>query len=387
LRQQLVRIQVVNIGQVGDVTQLAGFGSFAEYSLATATVRQAIEVARRAGLIGEDILGSGFDLDVDVVRGAGAFLCGESTAMVNVLENKKCQPRKRPPHLSEVGLWGKPTCINNVETLANVPLIIGEGAAWFRSVGTEKSPGTKIFSVVGSVERCGLVEVPMGCSLGTLVVDIASAQNPKAVQIGGPSGVILPTSLSELEISFEGLDEVDGMMGSGGLVVISETQCVVDTTQYLLAFSSKQSCKRCSVCRDGSAESAELLKRITCGQGSLGDIEKLREWAELSKKRNLCGLGRTAFNPVISGLRYFMDEYLAHIEGRCPGLVCRELISYEIDETRCQGERCCLLTCPGNAIKGSFGKPGHIVSRLCQKCGMCIVSCPYKAVRVKSPAV
>lgn len=357
----------------------------AEYPLAIATVSQAIEMARQGGFIGKNILGSDFDLEIDVVSGAGAFLCGESTALVNVLENKICRPRKRPPHLAEAGLWGKPTCINNVETLANVPLIINHGATWFCSVGTEKSPGTKIFSVVGSVECSGLIEVPMGTQLGVIINDIAQARESKAVQIGGPSGAILPSSLSDLEISFEGIDDVDGMMGSGGFVVIGETQCVVDTAAYLLAFSAQQSCKCCKTCREGLEGSAEILTRMTRGQGLFEDIEKLVEWSELCRKHALCGLGRDALNPVQSSLRFFADEYKAHIDGRCPSLVCKELIFYEIDTSRCQGERCCLLTCPGNAIKGRFGKPGHIEQRLCQKCGMCIATCPYSAVRKTSP--
>ncbi len=224
-------------------------------------------------------------------------------------------------------------------------------------------------------------------SLGEVTGKIAGAKDPKAVQIGGPSGVILPIKLSDLEVSFEGLDDVGGMIGSGGLVVISQTQCVVDTAFFLIDFSAKQSCKRCKVCRDGLSESVAILKGMTAGQGSEDDIEKLKYWANLSKTQAFCGLGRTAFNPITSSLMFFADEFKAHSEGRCPSLVCRSLVSYEIIFDRCQGERCCLLTCPGNAIRGSYGKPGHIVSRLCQKCGMCVTTCPYSAVKKISPAV
>ncbi len=358
----------------------------AEYPLAVRTVRRAIADAYAVGLLGADVLGSGFSLDVEVVRGAGAFLCGESTAMVNVLENGECTTRHKPPHLTERGLWGKPTCINNVETLANVPLIVEKGATWFAGVGTQASPGTKIFSVTGAVGRGGLVEVPLGISLGAVVGDIACAEDPKAVQIGGPSGAILPATLSDLEMSFEGLSGINGMIGSGGFVVISREQCVVDTASYLVHFSARQSCRKCKPCGDGLDECAEIYERICAGEGTTADLERLQEVAERNCASKLCGLGRTSLSPVLSSLHYFREEYEAHLAKCCPGLTCTALISYVIDEKKCQGERCCLLTCPGNAVKGRFGKPGHIVGRLCQKCGMCAVSCPYGAVKKVSPA-
>ena len=358
----------------------------AEYPLAVRTVQTAIAQAYEVGLLGDDVMGSGFALEVGVVRGAGAFLCGESTAMVNVLENRECTTRHKPPHLTESGLWGAPTCINNVETLANVPLVIANGTKWYRSVGTPESPGTKIFSITGSVERGGLVEVPLGVPLSAIVVDIAHAKDPKAVQIGGPSGAILPTSLSDLEISYEGLAGVNGMMGSGGFVVIGTNQCVVDTASYLVHFSAGQSCRKCKPCRDGLDESSVIFERITQGDGTPADLDRLEEIATRNCSSKLCGLGRTSLSPVLSSLHYFRDEYEAHLNKCCPGLVCKSMVSYEIDETKCQGERCCLLTCPGNAVKGRFGKPGHIVARLCQRCGMCAISCPYGAVRKVSPA-
>lgn len=359
----------------------------AEYPLAVETVRRAIEEARAAGIVGDDVLGSGFPLEVGVVRGAGAFLCGESTAMVNVLENKPCTTRPKPPHLSERGLWGAPTCINNVETLANVPLIIANGADWFKGAGTPESPGTKIFSITGAVARGGLAEVPLGVSLGYVIGDIACAPDPYAVQIGGPSGAIIPAELSDLEISYEGLSGRNGMMGSGGFVVIGRDQCVVDTASYLVHFSARQSCRKCALCRDGLDESARILDLVTAGEATEADLERLGEIAERNCNSKLCGLGRTALSPVLSSLHYFHEDYAAHLDKRCPGLVCRDLVSYAIVKEKCQGERCCLLTCPGNAIKGPFGKPGRIVSRLCQKCGMCIVTCPYGAVKKVSPAV
>lgn len=379
-------IEGLTIGCYAVGAHLAYFFVRAEYPLAVATIKSAIVRAREVGLLGENIMGSGFDLEVRVVRGAGAFLCGESTAMVSVLENGPCTTRPKPPHLTERGLWDKPTCVNNVETLANVSIIVEKGAEWFQELGTQASPGTKIFSVTGAVERGGLVEVALGSPLSHIVVDVAHATHPKAVQIGGPSGAILPTSLVDLEISYEGLSGINGMMGSGGFVVIGDNQCVVDTASYLVHFSARQSCRKCKPCRDGLDECAELFERIASGQGAVEDLERLEAIAERNCSSKLCGLGRTALSPVLSSLHYFRDEYEAHLEKCCPGLVCAALVSYEIDQTKCQGERCCLLTCPSNAVKGKFGKPGHIVARLCRKCGMCSIACPYDAIRKVSPA-
>lgn len=354
----------------------------AEYPQAVETVRRAIEDARRCGLLGPDILGSGFGLEVSVVRGAGAFLCGESTAMANVLEGRRCTPRKKPPHLTEKGLWSRPTCVNNVETLANVPLILGQGAAWFREVGTAQSPGTKVLSVTGATERTGLVEVPFGVGVGALVRDVAQATDPKAVQIGGPSGAILPADGRGLDVSFESLGAAGAMVGSGGFVILGEEHCVVDTAAYLTRFSQSQSCGRCRGCREGLGEAADILGRVCAGQAGEDDLARLRVVAEATcADGTLCGLGRMALRPLLTSLDHFEEEYRAHLEGRCPSLACKELVSYVIDESKCQGERCCLGTCPGNAIKGPFGKPGRIVPRLCQKCGSCLTTCCYGAVK------
>lgn len=358
----------------------------AEYALAVKTVKHAVDEAYAAGLLGEDILGSGYSLDVGVVRGAGAFLCGESTAMVNVLEGRACTTRPKPPHMTEKGLWGAPTCINNVETLANVPLIVERGAEWFRSVGTEESPGTKVLSVAGSAENVGLAEVAMGVTLGKIVDDIACAKEPKAVQIGGPSGAILPVGMSDIELTFEGLAHVGGMMGSGGFVVLSQRQCVVETALFLTTFSRAQSCLKCKLCRDGMEEAASILRRLCEGVGEEADLVRLEELAlSCAADKSLCGLGRMGLNPMITSLRHFPEEYRAHLEKTCPAHACRDLISYVIDPTKCQGERCCLLSCPGNAIRGPFGKPSRIVERLCQKCGTCVSACCYGAVKTVSP--
>lgn len=359
----------------------------AEYALAVETLRHAIAQAEAAGLLGRDIAGSGFSLEVEVIRGAGAFVCGESTAMVSVLENGPCKARKKPPHLTEIGLWGHPTCLNNVETLANVALLVDKGAAWFRSVGTSESPGTKVFSVTGSQVSTGLVEVSLGIRLGEMLSDLAQAREPKAVQIGGPSGGIVPADWEDLEISFEGLDHAGAMMGSGGFVVIEKDECVVETARYLASFAARQSCGQCRSCREDARACADILREITEGRGTPEDLDELRRLCGELRRGSLCGLGKSAANPLDTSLRYFEEEYRAHLTGCCPGLSCERLVSYVIEAEKCQGERCCLNTCPGNAIKGPFGKPGRIVGRLCQKCGMCVVYCPYGAVKKVSPAV
>lgn len=353
----------------------------AEYPQAVATMQRAIDDAYRCGLLGSDIAGTGFSLDVSVIRGAGAFLCGESTALANVLEGKPCMPRTKPPHLAEKGLWDKPTCVNNVETLANVPLIMRNGADWYRQVGTAESPGTKILSITGAVERTGLAEVAFGTPLAQVVEHIAGARDAKAVQVGGPSGAILPAQ-APVDISYESLAAADAMVGSGGFVVLSDAQCVVDTAAYLTRFSQTQSCGKCRACRTNLAEAADTLERICAGEGAEEDLSRLRTLAiDTCADTTLCGLGSMALRPLLTSLAHFPDEYQAHLAKACPALVCKPLIAYVIDEAKCQGERCCLGTCPGNAIKGPFGKPGRIVTRLCQKCGACVETCCYGAVK------
>ena len=356
----------------------------AEYPLAIETLQKAIGEAQQAGLLGEHILGSDFSLKVALVRSAGAYVCGEESALIQVLENKNYQPVRRPPYPTEEGLWGTPTCINNVETLANVPFILARGADEFKKHGTEQSPGTKIFSLVGSVARAGLIEVPLGTSIGEIVETIGGTTEVKAVQIGGPSGAILPARLSNLPVDYENLQAAGGIMGSGGLVVLDHKQCVVDTVHYFLDFSARESCGKCKPCRDGLKECRAILEKISSGQGEVKDLEELEQIAAYIAAKSFCGLGKMAAGPVLSSLRYFRQEYEEHLNGHCYALVCKPLIHFEIIPERCQGERCCLQSCPGNAIKGAFGKPGRIEERLCTKCWMCTTSCPYDALRVYS---
>ncbi len=357
-----------------------------EYPLACRTLEGAVEQLYAAGGLGRHVFGSDFSLDVRVVRGAGAYLNGEETALLRVLEDGVCRPRKRPPYPAEKGLKGRPTCVNNVETLANVPFVVARGAQAYRRVGTPTCPGTKLFSVVGDVERCGLVEVPLGTSIGALAGKIGRAKTFKAVQIGGPSGGLLPASLADAPIDYESLVELGAIMGSGGFVVVGHDQCVVDMALYFMRFSRDEACGQCRACLARSDRCIEILEALTQGSAGESQVEELREAAQAIAKSALCGLCKSSANVVLSALRYFPEEFAAHVRGECPGLVCRDLVSYEIDQVRCQGERCCLLTCPGNAIKGRFGKPGNIVGRLCQRCGMCAVSCPYGAVRKVTPA-
>ena len=358
----------------------------AEYPLACATMKHAIEQAREAGFVGEDILGSGYSLEASVVRGAVAYLSGEETALIRVLEDGACLPRKRPPYPAQEGLWSMPTCVNNVETLANVPFIVVSGPDGFRRVGTPSCPGTKVFSVVGDVARGGLVEVPLGTTMQTLAALAGASVEAKAVQIGGPSGGILPLVGDDTPVDYESLAALGAIMGSGGFVVIGREQCMVDIALYFMRFSRDSACGRCKGSVASIVRCIEILDALTRGIGSAAYIDELRDVAESIQRKALCGLCKSAGNVVLSALRGFLNEFEAHTLGMCPGLTCRDLISYEIDRSRCQGERCCLLTCPGNAIKGRFGTPGRILGRLCQKCGMCAISCPYGAVRKVTPA-
>jgi NADH-quinone oxidoreductase subunit F len=355
-----------------------------EYQQAIAVLHQAINAAIRANLLGADILGADFSLQVEVVTSAGAYVCGEATSMVAVMENRGFQPRKKPPHLTECGLWGRPTCVNNVETLANVPHIIAQGASVWRESGTQSSAGTKIFSLVGATPRNGLIEVGLGTKLGVILETIGGTSTATAVQIGGPSGIILPATLSEQPLDFDSLSALDGIMGSGGLVVLDSSQCVIDTVRYFTHFSASESCGRCRACRDGLAEAAAILDTISAGQGSEEELERLEGLCRILPKQSFCGLGRSAMRPVYSALRWFREDFARHLQGHCSALVCNDLIHMEILTEFCHGERCCLTTCPGNAIQGPFGKPGHIIESRCVKCRMCATYCPYGAVRVYS---
>jgi len=363
-----------------------------EYPLAVAHSRQAITQAREIGLLGANILGSGFNFDVQVARGGGAFVCGESTALMASVEGKVGEPRAKDVHTVEDGLWHRPTTLNNVETWANVPSIINNGAPWFASKGTAGSKGTKIFALTGQVRNTGLVEVAMGTPLRRIIFDIGggaiNGRTIKAVQTGGPSGGCLPADLFDLSVDFETLEKAGSMVGSGGMVVMDEKTCMVDVAKYFLAFLLDESCGKCVPCRIGIDRMLEIVTDISAGRGRPEQIPLLEELVETVQETSLCALGKTAPNPVISTLRYFREEYLAHIrEKRCPAGVCRELIEYVIDEGKCTGCGVCLRACPYGAIKGAKKEP-HVIDLLtCNKCGICSEGCKFEAITVSSGGV
>ncbi len=359
-----------------------------EYPLAMKRLHIAIDQAREYGLLGKDILGSGFNFDVGVHRGAGAFVCGEETSLIASLEGQTPAPRIRPPFPAQSGLWGKPTNINNVETWANIPIIINRGGEWFSSIGTESSKGTKVFSVVGNVNNTGLVEVPMGITLREIVYEIGGGvpdgKQFKAVQTGGPSGGCIPESLMDLSIDYERLAEVGSIMGSGGLIVMDENTCMVDMARYFLDFLRSESCGKCTTCREGIAAMHDIVLGICNGKGQPEHIGLLEDLAEAVKDTSLCALGSTAPNPVLSTLRYFNDEYEAHInEKKCPAGVCRELIHYRIDSEKCKGCMLCNKQCPQDAIGGEPKGVQIIDDETCIKCGICRESCKFEAVVVE----
>jgi len=357
-----------------------------EYPLALRNFRTALNQAREYGFLGKNILGSGFDFEVQVNQGGGAFVCGESSALMASIEGKLGEPRAKYVHTVERGIWDKPSNLNNVETWANVPLIINKGAGWFTKIGTDRSKGTKIFSVVGKINNTGLVEVPMGVTLKQIVFDIGGGipqkKKFKAVQTGGPSGGCLPESLLSLPVDFDRLTEVGSMMGSGGMIVMDEDTCMVDVARYFLNFLKDESCGKCTPCREGIKQMLAILNRITEGKGQEGDVEQLEEMSGGIIDAALCALGGTSPNPVMSTIKYFRNEYDAHIrDHKCPAGVCKALVTYSIDPQTCTGCGLCLRNCSTGAIKGAKKKPHRINPKKCIKCGICYEVCKFASVK------
>ena len=357
----------------------------AEYPMAIKRINSAIAHARKHGLLGENILGSDFSFDLEIRLGAGAFVCGEETALIHSIEGQRGQPRIRPPYPSESGLWGKCTIINNVETFANVPVIIQYGSEWFKRIGTEKSGGTKVFALAGKVAHTGLVEVPMGTTLREIVFDIgggvADGKELKAIQTGGPAGGCIPADFLDTIVDFDSLNKLGSIMGSGGMIVMDETDCMVDISRFFLAFSQDESCGKCTPCREGTTRMLEIIDRIIAGNGQSDDLAKLERLANLLKRASLCGLGRAAPNPVLSTLKYFPEEWRAHVEDkRCPAHKCSTLTHYEIDPEKCVGCGVCARNCPVPCIDGQIKKPHVIDQSRCIRCGRCFQVCKFEAV-------
>ena len=360
----------------------------AEYPIAVKRLEIAIGQARENGLLGKNILGTGFDFDIELRLGAGAFVCGEETALMTSIEGHRGEPRPRPPFPAVKGLFERPTVLNNVETYANIPQIILKGADWFASMGTEKSKGTKVFALGGKIHNTGLVEVPMGTTLREIVEEIGggipNGKKFKAAQTGGPSGGCIPASLIDIPVDYDNLISIGSMMGSGGLIVMDEDTCMVDIAKFFLEFTVDESCGKCTPCRIGTKRLLEMLDKITKGKGTMEDLDKMEELCYHIKANSLCGLGQSAPNPVLSTLKYFRDEYVAHIvDKKCPAGVCKALLSYVIDREKCKGCTLCARACPADAISGTVKQPHVIDPAKCLKCGACMEKCKFGAIYKK----
>ena len=357
----------------------------AEYPIAVKRLQIAIDQAKEYGLLGKNIFGTDFSFDIGLRLGAGAFVCGEETALMTSIEGHRGEPRPRPPFPAVKGLWGKPTILNNVETYANIPVIINKGAEWFNTIGTEKSKGTKVFALGGKINNTGLVEIPMGTTLREIVEEIGggvpNGKKFKAAQTGGPSGGCIPASLIDTPIDYDSLISIGSMMGSGGLIVMDEDNCMVDIAKFFLEFTVDESCGKCTPCRIGTRRLLEILERITKGNGTLEDLDRMELLCHSIKNASLCGLGQTAPNPVLSTLRYFRDEYIAHVvDKKCPAGVCKELTNYEIIHEKCKGCSACARKCPVGAISGEIKSPFTIDKTKCIKCGACVETCKFGAI-------